>query len=228
MFKVLIADCPWSFDRASTGGSSKSGAAQKYPVMSLGEIMALPVQAIMDTPSVCFLWVPTALKFSHGGQVLAAWGYGYKTTVYWNKQNLGLGHWFRNSVEELLVGLRGDYPPFGCQLPNIINLPPGEHSAKPDEFHRLIETATGVISSRYNVELFARKLQPGWTGLGNQVTGRTIQGDLARLAIIRRCRSWQPGRTNLAIGGVMRCACSGTLEEHHQAVIDAISTGTAV
>ena len=184
-FDVLYIDCPWKFTNAKTGGSHKSGSGQKYPVMTLQELCGLPVGSIAGPGSVAFIWVPTAMKFSHAPTVAHAWGFHhYITTIYWEKQRLGMGFWFRNMVEELLVFSReaGAVSPFRCQRPNTLHLPASEHSEKPEEFRKLIEEATGKISSRQCVELFARRQVPGWTRIGNQVTGRDIRTDLRLLA----------------------------------------------
>ncbi len=181
-FEVIMADPPWSFDNVKTGGSFLSGAAQKYPTMELAAIQNLPVPALASPNAALFLWVPSRLKFSHGATTLAAWGFKYQATVYWNKLRLGMGFWFRGQVEELLVATRGDVAPFGCQLPNIISQRADEHSAKPEEFRRLIETATGKFDRRNCVELFQRRTVPNWTGVGNMVTGRDVREDMTRLA----------------------------------------------
>lgn len=184
-FEVLYIDPPWKFSNQNTGGSMKSGAAQKYPVMDLAAVQRLAVPAVAAPSSVLFLWVPTTLKFSHGATTLAAWGFDYITTVYWEKERLGMGFWFRNKVEELLVAKRrgGYIEPFRCQLPNVIHAPAEEHSTKPEAFRQLIEKATGKISRRRNLELFARRQVPGWTGIGDVVTGRDVREDLKLLAV---------------------------------------------
>ena len=185
-FEVIYADPPWKFGNERTGGSLKSGAGQKYQVLDLPVIQRLAVPAVTARNAVLFLWVPTALKFSHGGTVMAAWGFEYITTVYWEKTGRrGMGFWFRNQVEELLVAQRrgGYVEPFRCQLPNIVHHPPGQHSEKPEAFRQLIETATGKISRRRNLELFGRRQVPGWTVIGDQVTGQDIRTDLRRLAL---------------------------------------------
>jgi N6-adenosine-specific RNA methylase IME4 len=148
--------------------------------MPLADVCGIPLPAILAPSAAVFLWVPTRLKFSHGWTAAQAWGLDYITTIYWNKCRIGMGYWFRNQVEELLVFQRrgGNLAPFRCQLPNIISLAPGEHSTKPEEFRKLIEQATGKISRRRCVELFARRQVPGWTGLGYQVTGRDIRADI--------------------------------------------------
>lgn len=179
-FDVLYIDPPWDFDMKTTGGSFQSGASQKYPTMPVKEIVQLAVPAIAAPSAALFLWVPTALKFSHAGPVIHAWGFDYITTIYWEKTRLGMGAWFRNMVEELLVCQRrgGSLQPFACQRPNKLCLPSGEHSAKPEEFRKLIEDATGQISRRHCAELFARKTVPGWTGMGHFVTQRDIREDI--------------------------------------------------
>jgi N6-adenosine-specific RNA methylase IME4 len=181
--RVLLADNPWSFDNKRTGGSLTSGAEAQYATMTREELLAIPVQAVLAADAACFLWVPTSLKFSHGGPVLAAWGFRYVGTVYWNKiGRLGMGFWFRNQVEELLFGVRGDLKPFRCQLPNIVTAPAGKHSEKPAAFHRLIESATGGPLGSTHLELFGRKKVPGWTVTGLELTGRDVREDLRLLA----------------------------------------------
>lgn len=188
-FRVIYADPPWSFDNVRTGGSHKSGSAQKYPTMALSELQAVPLPAVFGPVAVLFLWVPTALKFSHGGPTLEAWGFRYVTTVYWDKQRNGMGFWFRNYVEELLVGVRGDYPPFRSNLPNIVHIRAGGHSEKPEAFRRLIEDSAGTPNRRRNLELFGRRPAPGWTVTGLELTGRDVRDDLRLLA----ANAWTPG-----------------------------------
>jgi N6-adenosine-specific RNA methylase IME4 len=170
MFSVIYADPAWAFRNEKTGGNHTSGAGQQYPVMPLPAITALPVAPVASHLCALFLWCPTALKYSHGPVVANAWGFpDYRTTIYWNKDRLGMGFWYRNQVEELLVFTRGDHPPFRCQLPNIVTAPREEHSRKPEAFRRLIEQSTGMALKARNLELFARKTVPGWTTMGYAV-----------------------------------------------------------
>lgn len=200
-FDVIEADPPWRFDQVRTGGSFTSGAEQVYApdqanqgrtTMALADIKALTVPAISMPNSVLFLWVPTALKFSHGYPTMRAWGFDYKTTWYWRKTRLGMGYWGRNTVEELLIGVRGSVAPFLLQEPNARETPidmaldgevwimadAGEHSAKPEEFKRMIETATARSFTHYPVirrlELFARRPYRDWYVAGNQIDGKSM------------------------------------------------------
>jgi N6-adenosine-specific RNA methylase IME4 len=184
-FDVLMIDPPWAFNNVKTGGSHTSGASQKYETMTLPELAALAVPAVCHRATVLFLWVPTALKFTHGAVLAHAWGFQrYITTIYWVKERNGMGFWFRNRVEELLVFERepGAVEPFRCQRPNVIQIPAGEHSEKPEEFRRLIEDATKQFSRRHCLELFARRQAVGWTCCGLGVTHRDIRTDLRMLA----------------------------------------------
>lgn len=181
MVSVLLADIPWSFDNRRTGGSLRSGASQVYPTMPLSDAMALGMWLPLCADAVCYLWVPTTLKFSHGGPVLAAWGFTYKTTLYWEKTGrLGLGFWYRNQVEELLVGVRGAVRPFRMADRNTHHEAARRHSSKPAYYHRLIERSTDGMPGR-RVELFGRVPVRGWTVLGDAVTGEDVRVSLARM-----------------------------------------------
>jgi N6-adenosine-specific RNA methylase IME4 len=51
------------------------------------------------------------------------------------------------------------------QHPSLVLEPRGEHSRKPDVFHRIIEK----VSPGPYVELFARRPMPGWEVWGNAI-----------------------------------------------------------
>jgi site-specific DNA-methyltransferase (adenine-specific) len=171
-YNILYADPGWQYDNKKTGGSHTSGAAQKYTVMSVEEISRLPIREIAEKNSVLFLWA-TVPMLPEAMAVMTAWGFKYKTAIFWHKTGrLGLGYWLRGEVEVLLFGVRGKIKAFRCQLPNYIEAPVLGHSEKPEGFRRLIETATALtIPEPKRIELFARKQVSGWTAWGDQVEG---------------------------------------------------------
>ena len=171
-YNIFYADPGWKYDNQRTGGSHKSGAAQKYTVMTVDEICNLPVNQIAEKDSVLFLWA-TVPMLPEALMVMATWGFKYKTKITWHKTGrFGLGYWFRGEVEELLFGVRGKVRAFRCQLPNFIETPALGHSEKPEEFRKLIETATAkTIEAPRRLELFARKRIPGWDAWGNEADG---------------------------------------------------------
>ena len=164
-YKIIYADPPWSYRNKKTGGSMKSGSMAKYHTMSLDEIKSLPIQKIANKDSVLFLWATTPL-LPEAFEVMKAWGYQYKTAIYWRKlMSLGMGFWFRGQVEVLLMGIKGKVKAFRIQKPNFIQTKVGPHSQKPIDFRCLIDLAG--LSPK--IELFARKKTRGWDVWGNEV-----------------------------------------------------------
>lgn len=161
-YGLILVDPPWGYKNKKTGGSMKSGAAQKYKTMTLEEIMALDVPGISEKNSVLFLWVPTPLK-EYGDKVIEAWGFKYKTKIYWRKiMNLGMGYYYRGQVEECWVCIRGKVTAWRSQLPNVIETQAREHSRKPDEIYQYCEETN--MTPR--IELFARQAVNGWDRWG--------------------------------------------------------------
>ncbi len=77
-YKIIYADPPWSYRNKNTGGTMKSGAANKYSVMTVEQICAMPIANIADENSALFLWVTCPMQ-KEGMAVMDAWGYKYKT-----------------------------------------------------------------------------------------------------------------------------------------------------
>lgn len=85
----------------------------RYDTMSLDEIKVLPVAAESHWCSHLYLWVPVSLV-PLGLEVMDAWGWEYKTALFWRKirkdggsDGRGVGFYFRNVVEVVLFGTRG-------------------------------------------------------------------------------------------------------------------------
>jgi N6-adenosine-specific RNA methylase IME4 len=180
-YRVAVADPPWCFDNAVTGGSQTSGAGQKYPVIKTDEMGQLPIREFMARDSVMLMWGTTPM-LPEALQTLNAWGYTYKTTIYWYKVDpgtmtgrLGLGAWFRGQVEYCLVGKRGRVKAFRCQEPNVILEKPGAHSQKPTAFWDLVGPVLDRHEMAPRIELFARETRPGWDAFGNQIPDRIYQ-----------------------------------------------------
>lgn len=101
-------------------------------------------------------------------EVMAAWGFLYRTNLVWVKDKIGTGYYIRNEHELLLIGRRGNLPvpEPGTQPSSVIHAPRTEHSEKPVEFYELIET---LYPDLPKIELFARNNREGWKAWGNQV-----------------------------------------------------------
>ena len=111
-YAVLYADAPWQFhvyDENSSIASEHGAAGVHYPCMSTDAICALPVKKLATDAAALFLWT-TAPHLPEALQVIAAWGFTYKTHAVWVKDWIGLGYFVRNQHELLLIATRGDSP----------------------------------------------------------------------------------------------------------------------
>jgi N6-adenosine-specific RNA methylase IME4 len=172
-FKTILADPPWQFQNNTGKIAPEHRRLRRYSTMKLPEICALPVQEVTDETSHLYLWVPNAL-LPQGIEVLAAWGFKYKSNIVWHKirkdggsDGRGVGFYFRNVTEVLLFGVRGKnartLQPGRTQV-NMIQSRKREHSRKPDEQYRLIESC----SPGPYLEMFSRGCRPRWVNWGDQ------------------------------------------------------------
>ena len=165
-YHLIYADPAWEYDNKKSGGSWTSGASQKYQTMSVAELCALPVPAIAAKDCVLAMWVATPLNME-AYEVWKAWGFTYKTKVYWDKLDYGTGWWFRGQVEELWIGVKGKPIAFHDQQRNVIRERSKEHSRKPGQAYTMLE-AQGIPKPW--IELFTRDRRYGWDAWGNQVS----------------------------------------------------------
>lgn len=178
---VIYADPPWAYRSKHTGGSMKSGAADKYPVLSVAELCGLPVARFASRDSILFLWATVPL-LPDALTVMQAWGFRYKTAITWHKTGrMGIGYWFRGECEHLLVGTRGKVKPFRSTLPNHVEAPILRHSEKPQVFRHIIEQVTANMSP-LRFEMFATRPHEGWSVAGLDVDGRDIRDVLKEAA----------------------------------------------
>lgn len=172
-YGTILADPPWQFQNRTGKMAPEHRRLSRYGTMSLDTIMALPVADIAADKSHLYLWVPNAL-LPEGLQVLAAWGFTYKSNIVWHKirkdggpDGRGVGFYFRNTTEIVLFGVRGrdvrTLSP-GRRQVNILKTMKREHSRKPDEFYPIVE----ACSWGPRLEMFARGSRKGWTTWGDQ------------------------------------------------------------
>jgi N6-adenosine-specific RNA methylase IME4 len=162
-FEVIYADPPWRYRFSETKSRE---IENQYPTMSLDDIKALDIPSADDC--VLLMWA-TAPKLAEAIEVIAAWGFDYRTCAVWDKEKIGMGYWFRGQHELLLVGVKGEYP---APLPenrfsSVYREARGEHSAKPERYYEMIEA---MFPGRTYLELFARSRHgEGWEVWGNQL-----------------------------------------------------------
>ena len=162
-FPVLYADPPWRYSDAEPSRRVEN----HYPTMALDEIKALGSDLPATEDAVLFLWA-TSPKLLDALEVMKAWGFDYKTCAVSTKDKIGMGYYFRQQHELLLVGTRGSLrcPDPEDRASSVIAAPRGLHSAKPPIVYEVIET---MYPTAERVELFARQERDGWASWGNQV-----------------------------------------------------------
>lgn len=158
-YKTIYADPPWKY-----GKGWGYGAGEYYKLMTLDEIMNLPVGSITAPNSHLYLWSPNALIGS-ALLVLIEWGFEFKTIITWVKNRSIFGYYFKGQTEQLLFGVKGSLPVNDRRLTTIIYGDIRKHSQKPESAYELIERA----SSEPRVELFARQTRIGWDTWGDEV-----------------------------------------------------------
>ena len=169
--QVIYADPPWRYDASETPDFRR--IENQYPTMTLPDIKALAAQGEVPAAddAVLFLWA-TSPKLPEALEVMAAWGFTYRTCAAWVKDRIGMGYYFRQRHELLLIGKRGSLPvPEPSDRPDsVVSAPRTEHSAKPGVFYELIEQ---MYPGMAYCEMFLRgEPREGWYGWGNEAAGR--------------------------------------------------------
>lgn len=172
-FGTILADPPWRFANRTGKMAPEHRRLLRYSTMSMDEIHELPVSDFAQDESHLYLWVPNAL-IRYGLDVMAAWGFTYKTNLVWYKirkdggpDGRGVGFYFRNVTELVLFGVRGSLRTLqpGRRQVNVISSRKREHSRKPDELYDIIERC----SPGPFLELFARHRRDGWMQWGDEL-----------------------------------------------------------
>lgn len=180
-YNLILADPPWWFKNYSADAPGEihnrsRGAARYYPTMKTEDICEIPVKEVVEDNTLLFLWsvwplLPDAL------QVIKAWGFEYKTIAWvWIKANksgmgffTGMGYYTRSNSEPCLLATRGKVQrPENKGIQALIYSPVREHSRKPDDQYRKIES---LYPGKNYLEMFARREWKNWASWGNEIEG---------------------------------------------------------
>jgi len=162
-YPVIYLDPPWRYEHAE---SESRAIENQYPTMSLDEIKAMDMSRVAFDDCVMFMWAASP-KLAEAFEVLDAWGFSYRTCAVWDKQKIGMGYYFRQQHELLLVAVKGQPPtPAPADRPSsVFSYPRGQHSAKPHEVYEIIEAMYPTLPK---IEMFCRTPREGWGVWGNQ------------------------------------------------------------
>ena len=159
-FDVISADPPWRYDLSLRGSPD-----EHYETLTTKDINKLEIPANID--AVLFLWA-TNPKLKDALEVMAAWGFTYKTNMVWVKDRIGTGYYVRGQHELLLIGTKGKVgvPEEANRVSSVFNATRNEHSQKPEIVYDIIEK---MYPNRKYLELFARNKREGWCSWGNEI-----------------------------------------------------------
>lgn len=171
---VVVADPPWLFSDKLPGEGR--GAERHYKCLTFEHLCA---KEGFDFPkigrdAVLFLWLVEAMQ-REALDLASAWGFTTKTSGVWlkrtstGKRHFGMGRYLRAEHERFLICACGKVPVVDKSIRSTFEAPVGVHSAKPEEFYRIVEAMYPLGGNNRHFELFARKTRPGWTQYGNEV-----------------------------------------------------------
>lgn len=190
-FDLIMADPPWRFDNWSVAGEVKNPVAH-YDCTPLAWIKSLPVSVLAAPDCLLWLWATNPM-LPQAIEVIAAWGFSFKTAGTWVKRTIhgktafGTGYILRSANEPFLIATRGkpkatrstrstiptydagpfidgDWPRGSITIEGLARA----HSQKPDE---AFAAAEGLIPAARRIELFSRTNRAGWSVWGNE-TGK--------------------------------------------------------
>ena len=161
LFQTIVIDPAW--DYSEEGDNDQFGRGRPdYCLMPIEEIEALPVDRISDKNCHLYIWV-TNRSLPKSFRLMDKWGFRYVTCLTWIKPHYGVGNYFRGQTEHVLFGVKGSQPLKRHDVGTWFEAPRGErHSAKPDEFYRLVESC----SYAPYIDIFGRKEREGWSVWG--------------------------------------------------------------
>jgi N6-adenosine-specific RNA methylase IME4 len=163
-FRVIVLDPPWRYGKRAADATRRGMCP--YPDMDVREVCLLPVPTLAHEDCVLWLWTTNAFM-REAYECLAAWGFEGKTILTWVKERMGTGDWLRGQTEHCLLAVRGRPTVTLTNQTTALLAPAREHSRKPDEFYRLVES----LCPGSKLEMFAREGRDGWTSWGAE-TGK--------------------------------------------------------
>lgn len=204
-FTCLCIDPPYSFFDKLQQSDVARGAAANYATMTNSEIKALPIKDLISPEgAILALWVPSSL-LDFGLELMKEYGFNFKQTwvwvkikndpflklrkqkeIDWDKINwddflsFGMGRLGRNVHEVVLVGTCGKiYRKLKNKSQRTVFFATNtKHSKKPEQLQDKLDL---MFPKEKKIELFARRIRPGWTCLGNSIDEKDIYDALAEL-----------------------------------------------
>lgn len=172
-YSIILADPPWDYGgpQHTTGGKETGGAHTHYNVMTAKQMKEIDVGSRAAEDCLLFMWV-TGPFMDQAISLMQHWGFRYKQVAFvWNKMKVNPGAYTTTAAEFVLVGKKGKIPrPRGSRKERqMVEIMRTKHSEKPDEVIKRIEA---MFPTQSKLELFSRKIRPGWDCVGDEINGK--------------------------------------------------------
>jgi N6-adenosine-specific RNA methylase IME4 len=172
-YGLILEDFEWDHQTWSAAGKDSRHPSNHYVTASdahtAEEIVKRTADRFACAAKNCILLMWTTIPhLAIGIDVLRLRGFKYASHYIWRKNRIITGYWSRAKHEVLLIGVKGDVPcpAPGTQWDSVIDGDVGEHSAKPERFHEMIEAYFPTLPK---IELNRRgPPRPGWKAWGNE------------------------------------------------------------
>jgi len=160
--EVIVIDPPWPYGTEYNKETRR--VASPYKELSIEQLNAFKLP-VADN---CVLWLWTTHKFIRDAfNLLDVWEFDYKLTFVWDKEKLGIGKWLRCQAEFCLLAIKGKPRWNLTNERDVLRIPRGKHSEKPDEFYNMVKKLCPT-KGEY-ADIFFRKERLGWRGYGDKL-----------------------------------------------------------
>jgi len=163
-YRAIVIDPPWPIKKIEREVAPNQGQDLPYPIMSLEEIEAIPIQS-MAIEEGCHVYLWTTQKYLKPAlEIFEKWGVKYQCLMTWLKPGGFTPFSWQYNTEHVLFGQIGNLPLTRMGLKLGFTEKRREHSRKPEIFYQMVQEA----SPEPRVELFARQPRSGFMVWGNE------------------------------------------------------------
>lgn len=159
-YEVIVIDPPWNYGTEYNNETRR--IASPYKEIPTDELLKFKIPSAEN----CVLWLWTTHQFIWDAKKLIdGWGFEYKLVFVWNKQRMGMGAWLRCQAEFCLLAIKGK-PKWNLKNErDVLSIKRKEHSRKPDEFYKMVES---LCPAKKKIDIFSREKRKGWGQYGNE------------------------------------------------------------
>ncbi len=156
-YRTIVIDPAWEYDVFS----EKAKTSIPYAKQSIEELEKLNLRGFAEPECHLYCWSTNAYV-AKACKLIEHWGFEFKGVLTWVKPPpFGLGRNFRNSTEQVLFAMLGDWTTRVNNLPTHFEGSRGEHSEKPESFYEIVRLASYPPYGEAN----QRKLRPDFADL---------------------------------------------------------------